>query len=159
MWDIYDHSVDDVKYRECSREAELEAIKDDKWFTLDTRKEILKAIDMGLPINKACEWAGISRARFDKWCDKGAVSEDDDDPYRLFYLQVKQLDATFEAKLYTYADPANNPNIAWQMLKNRYSEDWGDNNKKIEVSGSLASDIDIKDKKSRLHRIMHGDKE
>lgn len=149
-----DEDKEDIRNRRVNERKEFIAKKDNPKFTDETRRMIIKGIRLGLPPNRACEYAGITRTTMTNWLAKGEESEDDDDPFRQFYLDVKKQNANFMVKLLNYCSAIDNPKIALELLKLRYPQDFS-TKKNVEVSGNVATDLNVTEKRDRLRRMLN----
>lgn len=148
-----DEDKDEINARKVNELKEFEAKRDYPSFTDENRRMILKAIKLGVPPEKACEYAGITKATMSRWLAKGESSDDEDDPFRQFYLEVMRQDAQYMAKLLNYCSPIDNPKISLELLKLRYPQ-YFSTKKNVEVSGNVATDLNINEKKDRLRRML-----
>lgn len=151
--DIRNRDVSEVDMMTGVERKEFEAQLRNPSFTVENRKLILKGIQCGLKPRSACEYAGVSTDSFDRWMNRGATTDDPEDPFRIFYLEVKKANRKLEAKFIKYCDAISNPKIALDLLKSRFPEDFG-NKQNIELSGNVKTDMDIKAKRDRLSRLM-----
>ena len=148
-----DEDKKEIRARKVNERKEFEAKKNCPSFTDENRRLILKAISLGVPPKRACEYAGVTKATMTNWLAKGEDSDDDDDPFRQFYLDVMKQDAQFMVKLLNYCSPIDNPKISLELLKLRFPEDFS-TKKNVEVSGNVATDLNINEKKDRLRRML-----
>lgn len=62
------------------------------------RRLLYKALEAGLPQNRACDLVGLSWNTFNRWCDIGRVSSGAN-AYKAFYERIKRIEARREARL------------------------------------------------------------
>lgn len=62
--------------------------------TKDTCKIICREIGRGVPYKYACMMVGIVPSTLSDWIRRGKSTDDDDDPYRIFYINMQKAKAS-----------------------------------------------------------------
>ncbi len=70
-------------------------------FTEENKKRIFEGIQLGLPYNSACEYAGISEATFYMWKAKGKEESicGEPGPYSEFFENLKKIESDLQVEL------------------------------------------------------------
>ncbi len=96
--------------------------------TKETCKIICQEITRGVPYKYACKIAGVNDATVLKWRKLGEQSDDDEDPYRIFYLNFERAKANAVAYrvdgIRKAGDGGNWQSHAW-WLERMAHEDFG----------------------------------
>ena len=96
--------------------------------TKETCKIICQEITRGVPYKYACKIAGVNDTTVLKWRKLGEQSDDDEDPYRIFYLNFERAKANAVAYrvdgIRKAGDGGNWQSHAW-WLERMAHEDFG----------------------------------
>lgn len=119
-----------------------------------TLEVIKKAIEIGMPIQKACSFAMVSKSTLDKLLDRGErdVEEGIESKEAEVYLEVEHAKAVFQMNNLEVLNKAGQSG-SWQasawLLERRCPEDFGNaRNKGDEVQRiQIVSDVSPKDDK------------
>lgn len=121
--------------------------------TLADNKEALevikKAIEIGMPLQKACSYAMVSKTALDKVLDRGErdVEEGIESKEADLYLEVEHSKAVFQANNLEVLNKAGQSG-SWQasawLLERRCPEDFGNNRNKGEEVQRIQIVSDVK---------------
>lgn len=121
--------------------------------TLADNKEALevikKAIEIGMPLQKACSYAMVSKTALDKVLDRGErdVEEGIESKEADLYLEVEHSKAVFQANNLEVLNKAGQSG-SWQasawLLERRCPEDFGNNRNKGEEVQRIQILSDVK---------------
>ena len=82
--DPHDKIIEEADYNRLAPNCKLDA---------NMIKTLRREIIRGLPIGHARKIAGISASAYKNWYDKGSISEDPKDPYKVFYEEIEYAKA------------------------------------------------------------------
>ena len=109
--------------------------------TKETCKVICQEISRGVPYKYACKIAGVQDSTVVKWRKLGKESTDDEDPYRIFYLNFEKAKANAVAYrvdgIRKAGDGGNWQSHAW-WLERMAHEDFG---KKSTIDANVNANI------------------
>lgn len=142
-----------IKLRRASEKKELEAMIHSQKFNDDSRRTILRGIQLGLPKREACWYAGITEDTLNRWLGKGQMAESEDDPYYQFMIDVRQTGARWQVDMIRNVDCENNPKLSLELLKLRRPDVYSVK-QSVDVNNNIQATVDLEDKKDRLRRLL-----